>query len=182
MNCTHDGGRIGYFRKYHFLPSRHNTRTVLSAGIVYFPDSKETSFLLCLITNNDDSENLASLPRFGITKKDPSSSDKSEVVVTSLFDPDEHELIQLSTYPHVHSDDDDTGEEEKEEKSNNRVSQRLVSYSNLDDSKASPILRLVLMTSLVKLKRRQQSVEVKLHAVQTLETNRLDVGFFIGQC
>jgi hypothetical protein len=118
-----------------------------------------------------DSKNRASLPRFGITEKDPSSSDKSDVEVTSLFDPDEHELIQLSTYPHVHSDDDDTGEDEEQEKSNNRVSQRLVSYSNSDDSadefdliqtpispstsKASPILRLVLTTSTVKLKRRQ---------------------------
>ena len=64
----------------------------------------------------DDVEHLAPLPRFGIVEEDSNSSDDSEVEVTSLFDPDEHELIQLSTYLHVHSDDDDTDEDREEEK------------------------------------------------------------------
>ena len=140
----------------------------------------------------DDSVSLASLLRVGITEKDLSSSDKSEVVVASLFDPDEHELIQLSTYPMFIPMTMTLVKVKMEvKKSNNRVSQRLVSYSNSDDSadqfdliqtpissstsKASPILRLLLMTSSVQLKRRQKSAEVKLHALKTLEKNGLDV-------
>ena len=135
----------------------------------------------------DDAEHLAPLPRFETPEHDSSSSDDSEVEVTSLFDPDEHELIQLSTYLHVHSDDDDTDEDGEEEENNNQVSQRLVSYSNSDDSadefdrietrispstsNASPILRSVLTTSSVKLKRRQWSVKEKVQALQTLEKN-----------
>ena len=132
-------------------------------------------------------DHLAPLPRSGTTEQDTSSSDDSDVEVTSLFDPDEHELIQLSTYLHVHSDDDDTDEDGEEVKKDNRVLQGLVSYSNSDDSadefdliqtpiststsNASPILRWVLTTSSVKLKRRQWSVKEKLHALKTLEKN-----------
>ena len=146
----------------------------------------------------DDAEHLAPLPRFETPEHDSSSLDDSEVEVTSLFDPDEHELIQLSTYLHFHSGDDDTDEDGEEEENNNRVSQRLVSYSNSDDSadefdrietrispstsNASPILRSVLTTSSVKLKRRQWSVKEKLYSLQTLDKNGLGVGFFIRQC
>jgi hypothetical protein len=134
----------------------------------------------------DDVAHLAPLPCFRTTEHDSSSSDDSEVEVTSLFDPDEHELIQMSTYLHVHSDDDDT-DEDGEEENNNRAPQGLVSYSNSDDStdefdrietrispstsNALPILRSVLSTSSVKLKRRQWSVKEKLEALKTLEKN-----------
>ena len=82
----------------------------------------------------DDVAHMAPLPCLRTTEQDTSSSDDSEVEVTSLFDPDEHELIQLSTYLHVHSDDDDTDEDREEEKNSNEVLQHLVSYSNSDDS------------------------------------------------
>ena len=43
-------------------------------------------------------EHLAPLPRFDIDNDDSSSLDDSEVDIVSTYDPDEYELVQLSTY------------------------------------------------------------------------------------
>jgi hypothetical protein len=132
-------------------------------------------------------EHLAPLPRFETNADDSNSSDDSDMEIVSTYDPDEHELIQLSTYLRVDSDSEDNNETENEEKENDSSSCHLVSYSNSDDSAddAYPMdTRLsqpptatgclpqsTHIVSSVKLKRRQWSFREKLQATSTFEKN-----------
>ena len=61
----------------------------------------------------DNGEHLATLPNIRNIPHDSSASDDCEVEVTSSIDSDEHELVRLSTYLHVHSDDEKDAEEAK---------------------------------------------------------------------
>ena len=55
--------------------------------------------------------------------------------IVSTYDPDEHELVQLSAYLHVSSDSEDDDEAENDqEKENDSSLNRLIPYSNSDDS------------------------------------------------
>ena len=129
-------------------------------------------------------EHLAPLPSFGKNLDDSTSDDDSEIEVTSVFDPEEHELIRMSEYLHVHSDEDDSDEEREQDQFSHR---HLVCYSNSDDStdgfdstqtRVSPSAHTNPLPSQstsdpssFKMKRRQWSIREKVQAMATFEKN-----------
>ena len=66
-------------------------------------------------------EHYSPLPSIGKNLHDSTSDDDSEIEVTSVFDPKEHELIQMSEYLLVHSDDDVSDEERKQDQFSHRL-------------------------------------------------------------
>ena len=112
-----------------------------------------------------DVEHLVPLPRSGTTEQETSSSDDSNVQVTSLFYPVEHELIQLSTYLQFRFDDDDTDEDGEEV----RKAQPSLANSPVVlefDLIQAPISTLTSSTSPI-----HRSVKEKLYALQILKKN-----------
>ena len=141
----------------------------------------------------DHGEHLATLPNIRSILHDSSASDDSAVEVTSSIDSDEHELVRLSTYLHVHSDDETTDDEKADDDREaiskpRQVPLVLVSYSISDDSAdefdvnqthvppstcvPSPVHQSISTTSSIRSKRRQWSIQEKLTALTTLETNK----------
>lgn len=136
----------------------------------------------------DNGDHLATLPNISSTLHDSSASDDSEVEKTSSIDSDEHELVRLSTYLHVHSDDENTDDDSEAISKPSQVPHMLVSYSISDDSAdefdvnqthipsstnvRSPVHQSISTTSSIKSKRRQWSIQEKLTALATLETNK----------
>ena len=68
-------------------------------------------------------EHLTPLPSIGKNLHNSTSDDDSEIEVTSVFNPEEHELIQMSEYLHVHSDDDVSDGERKQDQFSHRLRQ-----------------------------------------------------------
>jgi hypothetical protein len=135
----------------------------------------------------DSGEHLAPLPNIRSIARDSSTSDGSEVEVTSSIDSDAHELVRLSTYLHLHSDDDSTDDEREAISQPCQVPNSLVSYSISDDSAdefdlnqthvptstcaPSPVPQSISTTSPIRSKRRQWSIHEKLLALDTLDKN-----------
>jgi hypothetical protein len=85
----------------------------------------------------DHDEHLAPLLLLGNVTHDSNTSDDSEFEVTSMFDREEHELVELSAYLQVHSDnevDEDGNDEREEEKERGQSMHNLFSYSSSNDS------------------------------------------------
>ena len=135
----------------------------------------------------DSGEHLASLPNIKSIAHDSSTSDDSEVEVTSSIDSDEHELVCLSPYLHVHSDDDSTDDDSEAISKPSQVPHSLVSYSISDGSAdefdlnqthvppptcvPSSVPQSIPTSPVIRSKRRQWSIQEKLFALATLDTN-----------
>jgi len=97
-----------------------------------------------------------------------------------VYDADEYELVQLSTYLRVDSDaDDGDDEEEDNEKENELSSTTLASYSHSDNSTdiiyataaAADTTTRSGRNSLTKVKRKQWTIREKLKAISTFNDN-----------
>ena len=158
-------------------------------GREFFLRSTKHNHILIMPNHERDlGEHLGPLPGLDSNDTDSDSSNDSEVEIVSIFDPTEHELVQLGTYLSLGSDSGEGSGAEDEEKENDSSSNPLVFYSSSDgsDDDIHPMATCVSPSSAaslpvredshlspsVQMKRRQWSIKEKLRAISTFEKNK----------